>query len=112
MNFQTVLRLYNDVSDPWLPRAGHPAFEQRRVTIAAGAELLSDAAEWSDALVVLEQGRVEVECEAGSRQRYMARALLCLAWLPLRVLRSAGPGPAVLLAVRRRQPTMGANGDL
>ena len=112
MNFGELLSLYNDVTDAWLPRPGAPEYEQRRVSIAPGAELVSDAADWSDALVVLERGGVEVECTAGTRQRYAARALLCLAWLPLRLLRSTGAEPAVLLAVRRRRPTMGANGDL
>jgi hypothetical protein len=112
MNFKTLLSLYNDVTDTWLPRPGRPGYEQRRVVIAPSAQLPSQAHEWRDALVVLEQGRLEVECVGGNLETFDRGAVLCLAWLPLRLLRSTGGEPAVVLAVRRCRLTMGANGDL
>ena len=88
----------------WLPGAGRPDYEQRRLVIAPGTEHASSAAEWADALVLLERGSLEVECLAGARRTFEAEAMLCLDWLPLRALRSTGAEPAVLVAVRRRRP--------
>jgi hypothetical protein len=103
MNFAPVLGLYNEVNDVWLPRPGRPEYEQRRLVIAPGAEHPSGADEWADALVVIESGRLEVECLAGARRMFQANALLCLGWLPLRALRNTGAEPAVLVAIRRRR---------
>ena len=90
------------MTDSWLPAAGRPDYEQRRLVIASGAEQASCAAAWADALVVLERGSLEVECLAGARETFNAPAVLCLSWLPLRTLRSTGADPAVVVAVRRR----------
>ena len=89
------------MTDSWLP-VGRPNYEQRRLVIAAGDELASSAAEWADALVLLERGSLEVQCLAGARWTFHAGAMLCLDWLPLRILRSLGAEPVVLVAVRRR----------
>ncbi|HET6317345.1 MAG TPA: hypothetical protein VFG86_12870, partial [Chloroflexota bacterium] len=70
--------------------------------IAPGAEHPSRADEWADALVIVERGCLEVVCQADTRRRFEARAMLCLSWLPLRALRNTGSRPAVLLAIRRR----------
>jgi quercetin dioxygenase-like cupin family protein len=103
MNFARVLGLYNDVTDAWLPRPGRPEYEQRRLVIEPGAEHPSGADAWADALVVVESGRLEVECVAGARRTFQATAMLCLGWLPLRALRNTGAEPAVLVAIRRRR---------
>jgi hypothetical protein len=83
-------------------RALPPAFVRREVTVAPGAERPYDPDEWRDALVVVEHGEIELECHAGHLARFRRGDILWLAGLPLRVLRNAGPDPAVLVAVSRR----------
>lgn len=79
------------------------SFRRRVVTIAPGRARLYDAAEWRDALVVVEQGEVHIECRAG-RFRPFAQGVLCLTGLALRALHNRGPQPAVLVAVWRAAP--------
>jgi hypothetical protein len=95
------------VNDVWLPRPGRPEYAQRRLVIAPGAEYSSRADEWADALVIVESGCLEVVCQADTRRRFQAGAMLCLDWLPLRVLRNTRTRPAVLLAIRRRHEQPG-----
>jgi hypothetical protein len=76
-------------------------FEVRRIVVDCGAERIYDQAEWLDAIVLVEEGEVELECVRGSRHRFGRGDLLWLAGLPLRVLRCRGSGPVVLLAVSR-----------
>lgn len=77
-------------------------FERWRVTLAAGDERRTDAAEWAGAFVCIEAGRVEVDCTRGGTRTFEAGDLLALGWLPLRAIRNAGPAEASILAVRRR----------
>ena len=58
-----------------------PAFRRREITIAPGRVRLYDAAEWRDALVVVEQGEVHLECRAG-RFRAFARGRRAVADRP------------------------------
>jgi hypothetical protein len=81
-----------------------PAFHRRVVTIAPGRARLYDPGEWRDALVVVEQGEVHVECRAGGFRPFAAGAVLWLTGLPLRALHNRGAEPAVLVAVRRAEP--------
>jgi hypothetical protein len=83
-------------------RALPPAFVRREVTVAPGAERPYDPAEWRDALVVVERGEIQLECQAGHLARFRRGDILWLTGLPLRVLRNDGPEPAVLVAVARR----------
>jgi len=78
-----------------------PAFDRLRVKLSPGDARLTEAAEWSDCLVMVERGTVEVECEGGSHRSFAAGDLLALECLPVRALRNRGPGEAWLLAVRR-----------
>ncbi len=80
------------------------SFRRRVVTIAPGRARLYDAAEWRDALVVVEQGEVHVECRGGRFRRFAQGAVLCLTGLALRALHNRGPQPAVLVAVWRGGP--------
>jgi hypothetical protein len=77
------------------------SFERRTVTVEAGSERSYDPAEWFDALVVVEQGEVELECRSGGSVRFMQGDVLWLTGLPLRALRNPGPDAAVLVAISR-----------
>jgi hypothetical protein len=78
------------------------AFDVRVVEVAPGAERAYDGAEWSDALVVVDRGEIELDCLGGSRPRFAGGAVLWLGGLPVRALRNPGAVPAVLVAVWRR----------
>jgi hypothetical protein len=78
-----------------------PAFELLVVTLAPGRERPFEAAEWRDALVVVERGEVELESLRGTRARFAHGAVLCLTGLPLRALRNRAADTAVLTVVRR-----------
>jgi len=82
---------------------GKPRFERRVVTLEAGRERRYDAAEWRDALVVVERGELELESSAGCSRRFAAGDLLWLAGLPLRALHNPGPEPVSMVAIARRR---------
>jgi hypothetical protein len=77
------------------------SFERRTVTVEAGSDRAYDPAEWFDALVLVEQGEVDLECQAGGFARFRAGDILWLAGLPVRTLRNPGPDDAVLVAISR-----------
>lgn len=86
-----------------LDRTPLPAgFHRWRLTLAPGEERQTGAAEWAGALVVVECGRLEVECRGGTTATYPAGSLLALGWLPAHRLTNVGPDELRLLAVRRR----------
>jgi quercetin dioxygenase-like cupin family protein len=76
-------------------------FQIRRIVFPPGAERAYDEAEWKDAIVVVESGKLELECSGGSRRRVGRGDVLWLIGLPLRGLRNRGAVPAVLVAVSR-----------
>jgi hypothetical protein len=76
-------------------------FEVRRVAVAPGGTRAYDAAEWGDALVVLERGQIELEGVGGGRRTFERGAVLWLVGLPLRALHNHGPEPAVMVAFTR-----------
>jgi hypothetical protein len=84
-------------------------FERWQLVLAPGAERPTDPAEWAGALVLVEQGRLAVDCRAGGQRTFETGDLLVLGWLPLRTLRNPGHAPVRLVAVRRRgdRPTAG-----
>ena len=75
-------------------------FERWRVELPAGHQRPTDAAEWAGAMVLVEQGQLEVECLAGGSRTFEEGDLLVLGWLPLRALRNAGNDAVRLLALR------------
>jgi hypothetical protein len=77
-------------------------FDLHRVTIASGCELLYVRSDWADAVVVLEEGELELECRGGTRARFRSGAVLVFDALPLRTLRNAGRVPVLLIGVSRR----------
>jgi hypothetical protein len=80
---------------------GDQRFHIRRIVVAPGAERPYDEAEWRDAIVVIEAGRLELESRSGDRRRFSRGDVLWLIGLPLRVLRNRGAVPTVLVAVSR-----------
>ncbi len=84
-----------------LLRAGLPAWRERRVVaLEPGSTLPYVAADWQDALVVVEHGSVVLDASGGARVRLEEGAVLCLAGLGLIALRNDGPGRAVVAGVR------------
>jgi hypothetical protein len=77
-------------------------FECVRVTIPAGADRPTSADEWAGALVVVEQGAIEVLCRGGACRSFGRGSFLSLSWLPVVCLRNAGPQVAVIAGYRRQ----------
>jgi hypothetical protein len=91
--------------------SGDQAFQVRRIVVAPGAERPYDESEWRDALVVIESGKLELECRSGTRSRFDRGDVLWLIGLPLRVLRNRGAVPTVLVAITRFRPARTAHFD-
>jgi quercetin dioxygenase-like cupin family protein len=89
----------------FLGRPLGPSFQARTVTIAPGGTRPYDEAEWRDALVVVECGKVVVECRAGGRRAFEQGDVLWLTGMGVRALYNDGAESAVLVAVSRRQET-------
>ena len=77
-------------------------FEQRRLLLAEHGMRRYEGNEWSEALVVVECGVLELEWADGVRLRFEPGDMLCLSGLALRALRGVGAGPTVLLVLGRR----------
>ncbi len=71
------------------------------VVVAPGGGRAYDAAEWRDALVLVERGRIELWGPAGGRLSFGPGEVLWLAGLTLDRLHNPGWEPAVLVAVSR-----------
>jgi quercetin dioxygenase-like cupin family protein len=82
-------------------RALPPRFTRTETAFAPGATRPYREAEWRDALVVVEEGEIELECLGGGRRTFRRGDVLCFAGLPLRALRNPGTAPALLVAVSR-----------
>jgi uncharacterized protein len=79
-----------------------PAFEVRVLSLSPGGERAYDTDEWRDALVVVEQGELELECASGGRRRFRRGSVLWLSGLPLRSLSARGRQTLLLVAISRR----------
>jgi len=77
------------------------SFRLKVVTLPPGSEQPYRESDWTDAIVVVERGELELECTAGGRRRFQRGAILWLIGLPLRTLRNRGHEPVVLAAVSR-----------
>lgn len=84
------------------PLPGH--FVVRVVTLATGEARPVDPEEWGDALVVVEQGHVEIEIAGGARYTFDRGAVLALTGMSGGTIRNLGDDPAVVATVRRRRP--------
>jgi quercetin dioxygenase-like cupin family protein len=91
-------------SDPlsFLGDRHHPGHRVRTVILGPGDSLDVHPADWSDVLVVVERGRLQVECDSGTRAAFDPGAVLVLAIPELRRLHSVGRTALVLSAVSRR----------
>src|SRR6266849_5702681 len=78
-------------------------FERRLITLQPGEHRAFETADWTDSLVVLECGEIELESLAGHCEHLESGAIFWLAGLPLRALHNAGAVPAVLVAISRRK---------
>jgi quercetin dioxygenase-like cupin family protein len=87
----------------FLHRQLSSSFAKQVVTLEPGSSRPYLAHEWRDALVVVEAGEVQLECEDGGRRRFAAGAVMWLAGLGLLALHNDGVEPAVLVAVSRRR---------
>lgn len=96
----------------FLGRPVPDAYGVRRVVVDPGAERPFDEAEWRDAIVMIESGKLELECRSGRRCRFRRGDILWLVGMPLRALHNRGPAPAVLVAVSRRDTGRAALQDL
>jgi hypothetical protein len=76
----------------------------RLVTIAQRSERPYDESEWAGALIVVEQGELELECLGGTRSCFATGSVLCFQRLGLRRLRNLGDEPLLLTAISRPQP--------
>jgi len=88
-------------------RGGGPLperFSRRVVTLAPGERCAYVSEDWEDALVLVEDGTVELEGLSGDRRSLARGAVLWLVGLPLRALHNVGRHPVVLVAVSRRLP--------
>jgi hypothetical protein len=84
---------------PDVRRAG---FERRRLCIEPGDWRAYEAADWSDSLVILESGQLELEATSGASRTFHGGDILWFAGLPLRRLVNTGDTAVVITAVRRR----------
>lgn len=73
------------------------------VVLQPGDELDYLLADWSDTLLVVHRGELELECGSGRRAAFAAGAVLTLGGLPLRRLRNACAEPLVLHAMTRQR---------
>jgi len=96
-------------SPPWVkdddapvPTRPGPAFRRREVTIRAQETVPYVSEDWRDAIVVIEQGEVDLCCVRGGRRRFVKGAILFLEGLALRCLHNPGLEDAVLVALSRR----------
>jgi hypothetical protein len=80
------------------------SFERWHVDIPPLAERATDSTEWADAIVLVEQGSVDVVCAGGGHRLFGIGCLVALGWLPVTTLRNPTTEMTRLLAVRRRPP--------
>ena len=85
----------------FLGRSTPAGMAVRTVSIPAHTDLVYEPSEWTRALVIVEAGEVELECHTGARARFGAGSVLFFDGLPLRAVRNAACGPALLSAVSR-----------
>jgi 2-methylisocitrate lyase-like PEP mutase family enzyme len=76
-------------------------FSRRVFRVSPGLELGLELGCLPGAIVVVEQGELEIECRAGGRGRFARGSMIPIARLPVAHLRSVGPSPLVLVVVWR-----------
>jgi quercetin dioxygenase-like cupin family protein len=79
-------------------------FRLRGMTLDPGGTRPFREEDWRDALVVVEQGEIELRCQAGGSRRFSAGAIMWLQGMDLHELHNPGAEPTVISAVSRRLP--------
>ena len=79
-------------------------FSRRVLHVAPGLALGLEAADLTDAIVVVQRGELELECRAGTCRRFAPGSMITAARRHVSCLRSVGPEPLVLIAVSRARP--------
>ena len=80
-----------------------PIFDIRTVALEPGGSLAYHEEEWSDALVTVESGEVELEMTCGRSCFFQTGDLIWLEGLPLASLHNRGDEPTVLVAASRNR---------
>lgn len=76
-------------------------FDRRVVMILPGDVKAYVEKEWRDAIVLLEHGDLELECNLGRRRKFGAGDILWFTGMSLRAMHNVGLEPVVLIAVSR-----------
>jgi hypothetical protein len=79
----------------------HPGCRVHTLILQPGDAVGFRSADWSGVLVVVERGRLQLECDSGARAVFEPGALLVLTLPELRRLRSVGTTALVVTAVSR-----------
>lgn len=83
---------------------GGPGFRTRTLRLAPLETIDYRCAEWADTFVIVERGRLEIECHSGARAWFGDGAMLAFAELNPRLLRNIGCDQLVLRALSRIRP--------
>ena len=75
----------------------------RTISVEPGGTLPYDAADWRDALVVVECGEIAIDTACGLTWHFKRGDLLALAGISIAAIRNPGTEPAVLLATERAE---------
>jgi hypothetical protein len=86
-----------------LGRTLSPALARRVTVFLPGSSLVFEPAVWSDSLVEVERGSIELQLRGGGRRECRAGDVLTFAGLPIVALGNSEPDAAVLVAVSRRR---------
>lgn len=85
-----------------LARPSH-RLDVRVVILEAGRAMAYDPADWTDTIVEVEAGTIDVETRHGTAIEFRAGAVLWLIGLPVRARHNRHTTPAVLVAASRRR---------
>jgi hypothetical protein len=81
-------------------------FSKRVFLIAPGRKVDLDARGVLDAIVLVEEGEIELECRAGMRRRFGRGSIIPITRPPVAHARSVGSDPLLLLSVSRAALTL------
>ena len=80
-----------------------PRWAQRRsVTIPPGETLDYRPEDWAESMLIVTTGSIELESPLGSVHPFASGSILWCQGLPIRLIRSTGEDPAVLVSISRR----------
>jgi hypothetical protein len=82
-----------------------PGFSRRVFRVAPGLEVDLDMRGVLDAVVLVEEGVVELECPAGTRRRFGCGSVILIRRPPVARARSVGAQSLLLSSVSRAAPT-------